>query len=144
MKYRKGVFIVVYSRQKTGITYLVLKRKLHWTGWEFPKGGTLPFESKRKAVIREMKEETGLKAEKIKKFNFHGKYPYKKKFADRTGVIGQTFSLFAVEVKNGKVRLDKKEHAKYEWHDFKKALEKISYKNQKKSLKIVNDWLAYK
>ena len=36
-KYRKGIFFVVYAKTKKGIKYLVLKRKLHWSGWEFPK-----------------------------------------------------------------------------------------------------------
>jgi len=39
--YRKAVFVVVYRETKTGKDrkYLILKRKLHWKGWEFPKGG---------------------------------------------------------------------------------------------------------
>ena len=38
-KYRKSDFIVVYSKEKDKIKYIVLKRKLHWKGWEFPKEG---------------------------------------------------------------------------------------------------------
>jgi hypothetical protein len=40
-KYRKAVFIVVYRRTKNIFNkqnkLLILKRKLHWAGWEFPK-----------------------------------------------------------------------------------------------------------
>src|SRR3989344_1192122 len=39
MKLRKGVFIIVYRKEKDKLSYLILKRKLHWKGWEFPKGG---------------------------------------------------------------------------------------------------------
>ena len=42
--YRKSVFIVVYRKTEKGILYLILKRKLHWVGWEFPKGGIEPEE----------------------------------------------------------------------------------------------------
>ena len=86
-------------------------------------------------------EETGLKPLKLKKFNYAGKYLYKKKLADRKGLIGQTFSLYAAEVQNGKVKIDKKEHCGYKWFDFEKAGKKVRFANQKKSLRIVNNWL---
>ena len=67
-KYRKGIFVVVYSKTKNKIEYLILKRKLHWKGWEFPKGGKRIYETLQMAVKREVKEETGLKPLKIKSF----------------------------------------------------------------------------
>jgi 8-oxo-dGTP pyrophosphatase MutT (NUDIX family) len=140
-KYRKGIFVVTYARDKGKIFYLILKRKHHWSGWEFPKGGIEFNETKEHAAKREVKEETGLVPLGIRKFNYSGKYLYKKKFADRTGLIGQTFSLYAVKVKNGKVKIDRKEHAGYKWFEFDTALKKIKYNNQKKCLKIVNSWL---
>ena len=60
-KYRKAVFIVAYSKINNKIEYLLLKRKLHWKGWEFPKGGAEEKENNLDAVKRELKEETGLK-----------------------------------------------------------------------------------
>lgn len=140
--YRKAVFVVVYSKNKKQIEYIILKRKHHWKGWEFPKGGIKFSESKISAVKREVKEETGLKAKRIKRFNYSGKYLYKKKFADRTGLIGQTFSLYSAEVKKGKVKIDKKEHSGYKWMDFEEAVKKIRFANQKKSLRIVNEWVS--
>lgn len=140
-KYRRAVFIVTYARAMEGIEYLILKRKLHWNGWEFPKGKIEKNEKMIETARREAYEETGLKIIKIKKFNFHGKYLYNKKLADRPGLIGQTFSLFAGEVKKGKIKLDKIEHSNYEWVDFKKAMRKLTWENQKKCLKIVNDFL---
>ena len=38
-KYRPGIFIVTYRKNKGVIEYIILKRKMHWSGWEFPKGG---------------------------------------------------------------------------------------------------------
>ena len=142
MKYRKGIFIVTYSKTKEGIKYLLLKRKLHWKGWEFPKGGFEKGEKILDVVKRELKEETGLKQLNIKKFSEKGKYNYNKKYSNRKGFVGQTFEgLYAIEVKKAKVSLDALEHSKYKWFNFKKALRKITWPNQKKCLKIVEDWL---
>jgi len=146
-KYRKAVFAVVYARTKKGIEYIILKRKKHWKGWEFVKGKIDPFELKRKTAIREVFEETGYKplgSKGIKKFNFSGKYKWEKLLPDRPGFVGQTFSLYAVEVKKDarkKIKISKKEHSDSQWVSFEKALKKITWPNQRKSLRIVNEWL---
>jgi 8-oxo-dGTP pyrophosphatase MutT (NUDIX family) len=145
-KFRKAVFIVAYKidEKNNKIEYLLLKRKLHWNGWEFPKGGVDKNESLRHAVARETIEETGNKAVRIIKFNMAGRYKYAKIFQDRPNIIGQTYSLFAVEIKpknSKKIKIDKKEHSAFLWLDFTKALNKVTYQNQKKSLKIVNTYL---
>ncbi len=145
MKYRKGVFILMYTKTNKGIKYLILKRKLHWKGWEFSKGGIENKEPILKTVKRELKEETGISDFLwIKKFNFSGKYKYEKELSDREGIIGQTFeALYAVRVSPEKMRIkiDKKEHSSYQWVDYKTALNMLTWKNQKESLKIVKKWL---
>ncbi len=140
-KFRKAVFLVTYNFQKNKPEYLILKRKLHWRGWEFPKGGIEKFETKKMAIKRELNEEAGLKIKKIKKHNFQGKYFYPKKLKDRPNFVGQTFSLYSVEVEKGKINLDSHEHSDYEWVSYKNALKKLTYENQKDALKMVNDWL---
>lgn len=141
-EYRKAVFGVAYSKDKNGkIEYILLKRKKHWKGWEFPKGKIEKSETKVNAARREVHEETGLKVLKIKKFYEKGSYLYSKKLSDRPGFVGQTYHLFAVEVKKGKVKLDSIEHNEYKWVSFKEAQKKLKWKNQKHCLKIVNNWL---
>ena len=152
MKYRKAVFVLGYAKTNSsrsgrvkGIEYLLLKRKLHWKGWEFPKGKIEKGEKKAETAKRELKEERGLSpvGRKIKKFNFSGKYKYKKILPDRPQYIGQTFSLFSAEVKKGgKITLDPKEHNGHKWVDFSKALKMLKWSNQKKSLRMVNYWLT--
>ncbi|MEK6840444.1 MAG: NUDIX domain-containing protein, partial [Nanoarchaeota archaeon] len=144
LKYRKAVFVLPYAKTKKGIEYLLLKRKLHWKGWEFTKGKIEQGERKEQTARRELLEETGHKAlkGKVKKFNFSGKYLYHKLFPDRPGFIGQTFSLYAAQVKKGPVSLDKREHNGHKWIDFSIALKMLKFPNQKKSLKIVNSWLT--
>jgi 8-oxo-dGTP pyrophosphatase MutT (NUDIX family) len=140
-KYRKGIFIVTYAKSKNKIFYLILKRKLHWKGWEFPKGGKEKFEFTKTAVKREIKEETGLSPIKIKKFKTKGKYKYKKNLKDRPEIIGQTYTLYSAQIQKKKIKFDKKEHSDHKWVDFKTAKRKLTWPNQKKCLKEVNDYL---
>jgi 8-oxo-dGTP pyrophosphatase MutT (NUDIX family) len=141
-KYRKAVFIVTYFLKKNGkIKYLLLKRKLHWKGWEFPKGGIQKNEKAIDAVKRELKEETGLKSLQIKKFSKKGKYKYGQRFSDRKDFVGQTYSLYAAEVKKDKIKVDPLEHYKGKWFSFKRASRKLNWLNQEECLKEVNSFL---
>jgi 8-oxo-dGTP pyrophosphatase MutT (NUDIX family) len=141
-KYRKAVFIVTYRRENKKIFYLVLKRKLHWTGWEFPKGAVNKRETPLLTVIRELKEETGQSPVTIKRYNAQGKYNYEKKYPDRKGIIGQTWQLFSAEIKSSKINLDKKEHSAYKWLNYKEAVNLVDFPEKKKSLEIVNKSLG--
>jgi 8-oxo-dGTP pyrophosphatase MutT (NUDIX family) len=139
-KYRNAVFAVVWIKENNKIKYLILKRKKHWVGWEFPKGKIEFLETKKMAVRREVKEETGLNILKIKRFHVDGLYKYKKKMNDRKGFIGQTYHLFSAEVEKGKVSIER-EHSDFKWMNFSEAVKKVTWANQKKCLKIVNDYL---
>jgi len=127
---------------KDKIYYLILKRKLHWTGWEFPKGAIEKKEYLVDTVIRELKEETGLKPIFIKNFEISGKYNYEKELPDRKGFKGQTYSLFSVETKKKRVKIDKREHSDYKWLNFKEAQKKLKWPNQKECLRVFNKFLT--
>jgi len=142
-KYRKAIFIVAYKKTKKGFIYLVLKRKLHWRGWEFPKGGVEKWETKKMAVKREIKEETGLKAKKIKNHKINGYYDYIKNLPERP-YSGQSYQLYSVELPKGKINMDEHEHKAYKWLSFENATKIITWKNQKDCLKIVNEYLTKK
>lgn len=140
-KYRQIVFVVTYAKTKEEIKYLILKRKLHWKGWEFVKGGIDFNENKKETVRREIEEETGKKSLKIRGFKVFGKYDYKKKIPAKKDYIGQAYSLYSSEINYGKIKIDRTEHSTYLWLDFKDAKKRLTFYNQKKCLKIVNDWL---
>ena len=142
--YRKAVFVVVYRKERNNLLYLILKRKLHWKGWEFPKGGVKNKETIKQTITREVKEETGQNLVKIFKFKEKGKYKYDKIYPDRKDFLGQTYSLFSAEIKKKKIKLDRKEHSAYKWLDYKKAMKILSYRDQKKCLRIVNKFLEKK
>lgn len=140
-RFRPAVFVVVYKNNENKIEYLLLKRKLHWKGWEFPKGGIEFFETKKHAVLREVKEETNLKIIKIKKFNVKGKYVYNKKLKDRPNIIGQKYFLYSAKVMEGNVKIDEREHFNFKWMNFKEAKNKLTWINQKQCLLEVNNYL---
>jgi len=148
--FRPAVFIVVYSLTKDTKTnqkkpiYLLLKRKLHWKGWEFPKGKIEKNEKKDKTARREAWEESGLHVFNLKKYNVSGKYFYHKALKDRPQYKGQTFTLFSGEVKKGPVKLEKREHSAYVWLPFDKAIKKLTWNDQKRCLRIVNKSLSKK
>lgn len=147
-KYRKSIFLAVYARKKEKqIEYLLLKRKLHWRGWEFPKGGIENKETIKHFVFRELKEETGLFPKKpLNIINHHksGRFLYDKELKNRPGIIGQTYKLYSVEVNKKKVKINKNpdsEHEGYKWVDYKKALKMLRWPNQITCLKKVNNFL---
>jgi len=142
LKYRKSVQIVVYKIETGKIFYLILHRKKHWNGFEFPKGGIEKGESELDAVKRETKEEAGLKIKKILRYNVRGKFDYPRELADRKGFIGQSYRLFSAEVFPGRVKIDKHEHSGYEWLGFKGAIKKLTHQEQKDCLKVVEKKLS--
>jgi 8-oxo-dGTP pyrophosphatase MutT (NUDIX family) len=147
---RKAIFVVTYSiNRKKEIEYLILKRKRHWTGWEFPKGGVKRWERIKNTIKRELKEEAGLRVVKgrIKNHKHKGIFLYLPKAKEKFELKhdGQKFRLYSVKVGKRKVNLKNnpdEEHSDSRWVDFKVAMKKLTWPNQRKCLNIVNDWLV--
>ena len=135
-KYRKGIFCIAYTAKP--LRYLLLHRKLHWKGWEFPKGGSLAREKPENTVKRELMEETRLRAIKIKQFPIKGSFIYDKKTQSEWKAKGFKYVLFSAEVKKGKVRISKREHDRYKWCTYRQALRLLSWPERKKCIKLVN------
>lgn len=89
-------------------------------------------------MVRELKEETGLKPVRILDLEVNGKFNYRRELSDRPGIRGQTFKLFAVEVRKGRVKIDKREHIGYKWLDYEKAEKMLTWNIQKRCLKVMN------
>jgi 8-oxo-dGTP pyrophosphatase MutT (NUDIX family) len=143
LSYRKAIFIVTYRVKGDKIYYLILKRKLHWRGYEFPKGGVENKENFLQAAKREIFEETGQVPSRIKKFKIHGKYKYPKILDDRPSHIGQTYSLFAAQISRKNIKFDKREHSSYKWLEFPSASKLLTWPDQKKCLRIVDIFLKH-
>lgn len=138
MKCRRALFFVTYYLEKGKPTYLILKRKLHWKGWEFPKGGIKKKEPIIKTIKREIKEETRQTPIKITNHNLQGKYKYPKRLKDRPNIIGQTYKLYSAQLKDKKIKIDKKEHSAYKWTTYNQALKLLTWPNQRKCLRVFN------
>lgn len=143
-KYRKGIFLVVYRKKRYKIRYLILKRKLHWKGWEFPKGGKKAGESDFDTIRRELCEETGLKPVSVHRYDKKGKYQYDKGAVEDRNFYGQTFVLYSAQVDSMKIKLDKLEHENFKWVDFDEAMLRLTWPNQRQSLKTVHERLTRK
>lgn len=143
--FRNAVFAVTYriNPKTKQPEYLILKRKKHWTGWEFPKGGIEKNENIKAAVRREVYEESGNRPLKISRYPLGGKYRYNKIFSDRLRVIGQSYTLWSAEIPSDKkIRIDCEEHSAYLWLPFSKAIKMLRWPNQKKCLAFVNKHLT--
>jgi 8-oxo-dGTP diphosphatase len=94
-KRRRGAALV---KTKKGILVVAWKEK--HLGFMIPGGGANLFETRKKAAMRELEEETGLKA-KNAKYLFKFKGPI---FRDKKGRLSQNYSkVFLVEAE-GKAR----------------------------------------
>ena len=129
--FRKGVLGILINKKKE---FLILYRKLHWRGWEFPKGGIDKNETEEKALKREIKEETGLDAFIISKLAYKLTYDYPEEFIKKTKYRGAKQSVYLV-LADGKVKLSK-EHNRYRWASYKEARKLLKHESQKKALDI--------
>ncbi|MEK6887487.1 MAG: NUDIX hydrolase [Candidatus Aenigmatarchaeota archaeon] len=106
--------------------FLILKRKLHWHGWEFVKGH-VEKETARQAVLREIKEETGIRNDML-----ITKLP-PEIFYRHENIHGHTSSVqkaFLVEYLGGKIKLSF-EHSTYKWADKKTAERLLTHRSHK-------------
>ena len=140
-KYRKGVFCVIYALEKEKPVYLMLHRKWHWKGWEFCKGGMKKGEKYEKCALREVKEETGLRALKLERFKIKGKFDYDSKTQAERKTRGFSYVLFSCQEDKNKVKISRKEHDGFKWCNYEKALKLLSWTDKKRCLKIVNNKL---
>ena len=126
---RKAVVGIVFD----GKHFLVLHRVLGWSGWEFSKGGVDEGEDEEQAVLREIKEETGLDVEIIEKVPFVIKYDYPEDYKKKYGFDETEQSVFLAKTTDKKVRLSE-EHDEYKWLDYNEARKILTHSNQKDAL----------
>lgn len=139
MKYRKGVSAIVYRRARQPM-FLVLHRKLNWTGHEILKGGLKGRETEDHCLRRELREETGIRRYRHVKTGYAYRFPWPRWYVkDDHKFNGASFRLFIVEDldKGSGIRIDKNEHSGYRWATGKKALKLLTYDDQKKALRFV-------
>ncbi len=136
---------VVVSRQEHPLNYLVLRRRVGGT-WDFPVGKKSAEDgSPKDTAVREIREETGLKAKIVEGFDLLSQYSTSDPIED--WVLPFTYDgsviLFLAEVSSRNVTLyNSSEHDHFEWLPLEKALERLSFPNSRHSLLKAHEFLT--
>ena len=111
--------------------------KVHPGIWQIVTGSIKNKEKALNAALRELKEETGLEPKKFfvipKVTNF---YSYKN---DTINII----PLFLALTEYKEIDISK-EHSRYKWLSFEKAIKKLQWISQKENLQFINGFLTNK
>ncbi len=139
---------IVYKRVKThnsqltthNLLWLVCQHSQH-KGWVFPKGligDNIKGEKSEETAVREVEEETGVKARIIKKLKNPATYWYVWQKDKRF----KTVYYFLMEYVSGDIKNHDHEMSAVEWLPTDKVEERLSYKSDKKAfeeaLKIID------
>ena len=117
------------------VNYLLLHYKAGH--WDFVKGNVEPSESERDTVIRELREETGIvDAQFIDDFKEKIEYFYRRQGT----TIHKEVVFFLIEAHTEKIELSY-EHVGYDWLDYQRAMEKLTFKNAKDMLQNTHEFL---
>jgi 8-oxo-dGTP pyrophosphatase MutT (NUDIX family) len=134
MMRKKSCGAVVF-RKNQEVKYLLL----HYEAghWDYAKGEVEKGESERDTVVRELREETGITdARFIEGFREEISYFYK--MVGRT--IHKEVVFFLMETGTSDVVLSF-EHTGYEWLDYQKAIERLTFENAKNILRKAHTFL---
>ena len=127
--------VLYYVDENSEIMYLILN--YNYGHWDFPKGNMEIGETEIDTVFKEVSEETGIKDIKIiKEFRQQISYKYRKK----SKLINKAVIYYLAETKSKKVVLSF-EHINFEWQTFDQALQKLSFENSKRVLRMANELL---
>jgi 8-oxo-dGTP pyrophosphatase MutT (NUDIX family) len=135
---RPGISAIIFTKVNGKKRYLLLKRKMYWTGWEWLKGGKRDMEKEIQTLRREIKEETGKnpseytakRTKSILTFMYQRPFVHDFKLWD-----GGKNRVYLVEFNNPKIRLDSDEHSSYKWLSKKETLKRITFSDQAKIFK---------
>lgn len=130
--------IIVFRKTREGTKFLIL---YHGKGyWNFPKGKLEQSERSWQAALREVQEETGLKAKELKllgNFKAFEKFHYKR----GSNKIFKVVILYLAETHQPRITISK-EHQGYGWFGFSQAKKILSkHKDSVKILEKANIYL---
>jgi dATP pyrophosphohydrolase len=134
------VEVCVFRNRKGTIEYLLLRRadleKIYPGIWQIATGRIRKKETALKTAVRELKEETGLRAKRI----WH--VPYIPSFMDPLRDVIHLAAVFAVEVDSDDEVILSKEHQDFKWMTFHRGLAKLPLPGQKQILICVEEYIS--
>ena len=134
MLHEKSCGAVVFVKNAEIIFLLLQYEAGHW---DFVKGNVEPNESEQDTVLRELKEETGIVATQTLE-GFKEKISY---FYRRQGsTVHKEVVFFLIETDTKKVTLSF-EHIGFDWLNYERAMEKLTFKNAKDVLQKAHAFL---
>jgi len=127
---------ILFRRNGNKVEYLLLKRLPERNGfWQPVTGGVEEGETRKEALRREIREETG-----IKNIITVLEDLYLFEFSDPN--LNQEY-VYGVEVSpSEEIVLDRKEHSEYRWCSFQEALKLLHWKENKRALRKLNKTLT--
>lgn len=144
MPIEKSAGAVIFRKENGKTLFLLLhypfgsRTKKNY--WDLPKGHIEKGESLEETTKREVKEETGIDdLEFVSGFKETIKYFFKLKGEN----IMKFATFFLAKTKTKEIKLSD-EHIGCEWLDYKKALEKLTFKNAKQILQKSEEFLRIK
>ena len=131
----KSCGAVIYLQKEEQTKYLLLNYAAGH--WDFVKGNVEANETEKETVLRELKEETAItEAAFIDGFKETIAYFYR-----RQGLtVHKEVVFFIIQTHTEKVEISF-EHVGYIWLDYKRAMEKLTFKNAKDVLQKAHDFL---
>ena len=135
MEHEKSCGAVI-CRVGNGAKYLLL----HYEAghWDFVKGHVEKGESEEETVSREILEETGLKNNRFLS-DFRERISYFYRRQGRT--VSKEVIFYLVESQREEAVKISGEHVGYEWLPYRQALERLTYKNAKETLRKAERYL---
>jgi len=130
--------IIIFRRTQEGLKFLLLYHGRNY--WNFPKGKIETTEGSWQAALREVREETGLKASELK---FIQNFKTYERFYFRRGKenIFKIVILYLAETKQPRITISH-EHEGYGWFTFSEARRVLSkYRENLKILETVYKFL---
>ncbi len=135
MPIEKSAGAVVFTKKNKKIEYLLLYYQA--SHWDFPKGHIESGETEKKALQREVFEETGIKnlvlAPEFKK-------TIKYFFRQNNKTVFKTVVFYLAYTKTQKVKISF-EHMGYKWLSYADALQQLTFANAKAVLKKADRYL---
>ena len=120
---------VIYKKENDEYLFLICKHS-GYHKWAFPKGRIEPGEDLEQTALREVSEETGIKANIISKLPIPEKYVY----AINGQRVFKTVHYYIMEFISGNIEDHDWEMEDVAWVTYEEAMEKLAFAGAKKTL----------